>query len=52
MNTLKITRSDGSIHETVPLKSWRQRCNCECKTGGPYDCYGARYEDILTDNQF
>lgn len=35
MNKLKITRSDGSTHETVPVKQWRQRCRCECKTGGP-----------------
>jgi hypothetical protein len=35
MKTLKITRSDGSTHETVPLKPWRQICCCECKTGGP-----------------
>lgn len=34
MNKLKITRSDGSTHETVPVKQWRQRCRCECKTGG------------------
>ena len=35
MNTLKITHSDGSTHEMVPLKAWRQRCRCECKNGGP-----------------
>ena len=31
---LKITRADGSTHATVPLKSWRQRCRCDCKKGG------------------
>ena len=32
---LVITRFDGSIHSVIPLKAWRERCRCECKTGGP-----------------
>ena len=34
MDKLTIHRSDGSTYETDPLKAWRQRCRCECKTGG------------------
>ncbi len=33
-NVLVINRTDGTTHETIPLKSWRQRCRCECATHG------------------
>ena len=35
MDKLVITHFDGSVHSVIPLKAWRERCRCECKTGGP-----------------
>ena len=51
---LVITHFDGSIHSVIPLKAWRQRCRCECKTDGMrelLDISHDEYRDIYGQMQ-